>query len=114
MLKILVPTVMLAALAVSSVTHAAAADDAPVRTRVVKYADLDLNREAGAETLYARMVAAARAVCGPDLFAPYPTVGAPHCAENALSAGVEYVNAPKLTELFQQKQAARRHIAAND
>ena len=112
--KILVPTVILAALAVSQITSAEAMEDAPSRTRVVKYADLDLNREAGAETLYARMVSAARSVCESDLLAPHPTVGKPHCAEYALSAGVESVNAPKLTELFQRKQAARRHIAAND
>jgi UrcA family protein len=104
--KILVPAAMLAALAVSPVNTAAAADGTLKWTRVVRYADLDLSREAGAETLYARLVAAARRVCEPDVFATHATVGKPHCMEHALDAAVASVNAPTLTELFQQKQAA--------
>ena len=34
------------------------------RERVVKYADLNLNNPAGVQTLYRRINAAARAVCG--------------------------------------------------
>lgn len=106
--KILVPAAMLAALAVSPINSAVAADASVNWTRVVKYADLDLRREAGAETLYARLVAAAREVCEPDFFAMNPSVGKARCLENAIDAAVVSVNAPTLTELAQQKQAAGR------
>ena len=108
MRKILIPAAMLAALAVSPINSAAAADNSVNWTRVVPYADLDLSREAGAKTLYARLVAAAREVCEPDFFAMNPSVGKAHCMENALGSAVASVNAPTLTELVQHKQIAGR------
>ena len=106
--KLLVPAAMLAALAVSPIISAASADGTVNWTRVVKYADLDLGREAGARTLYARLAAAAREVCEPDFFGVQPSVGRAHCIENAIDAAVVSVNAPTLTVLVQQKQAAGR------
>jgi UrcA family protein len=111
--KFLTPVALLTAFAMSP-GHAAPPDGGLRWTRVVKYADLDLSRAAGAETLYSRLVDAARRVCEPDRFGAPPSIGKPHCAEDALAAAVATLNAPTLTDLFHQKQGAIRVTLAAD
>lgn len=55
----------LLAAASSTVAVAGHTDLSPGRSIVVRYGDLDLNRGEGWQTAYARVRAAARAVCGP-------------------------------------------------
>jgi UrcA family protein len=56
-------TLIACSLACGSALAVAAADDIPTVT--VSYADLDLSKPAGAQTLYRRIEDAARTVCGP-------------------------------------------------
>jgi UrcA family protein len=106
--KQLIPALALAALAATPDYAAGTSDEMLYRTRIVNYADLDLARAAGAETLYVRLTEAARRVCEPDRFGAHPTVGTPNCLDDALATAVATVNAPTLTELFQQKRSGRR------
>jgi UrcA family protein len=93
-MKHLVTTVMGALMlhAISPCLYAAApADDLP--REVVKFADLDLTRPAGAHELYRRIQHAAREVC-----AVYGPGGYDHsCADQAIARAVAEVGAPLLT-----------------
>jgi UrcA family protein len=76
-------------------------DDAPSIT--VQYADLDLDHKAGIVALYARLDGAARQVCGDrqaDLRAKqaYRT-----CVHKALSAAVERIDRPMLSDYVVQR-----------
>ena len=70
-----------------------------VSQRIVRFADLDITRSAGAATLYARITTAARAVCEPS-----PSIRelgfssqTQECQEQAIEHAVTDVNAPALT-----------------
>ena len=66
-------------------------DDAPSVT--VSYADLDLSKPAGAETLYRRIQAAARSVCGPRHSRSLARVQAFRtCYEDAIEDALQQVN----------------------
>jgi UrcA family protein len=76
---------------------------------IVKFGDLDLNRTAGAERLYARIRSAARGICAsvPDAASPRMSTADEHrCMEKAISDAVADVNAPLLTRLHVAKSAA--------
>src|SRR5688500_19451767 len=53
------------ALCTCLVAHGASAAQLKVKTTAVSFADLDLSKAAGAQTLYKRIKVAARRVCGP-------------------------------------------------
>jgi UrcA family protein len=78
---------------------ASAYADDQSRSETVKFADLDLNTQAGVETLYDRVHAAARRVCiragslGP----------ASNCVREAEGAAIGKVNTPLLTAYYQKK-----------
>jgi UrcA family protein len=108
----LIPALALAALSATPVYAAGTSDEMLYRTRIVNYADLDLARATGAKTLYARLTEAARRVCEPDTFGAHPTVGTPNCSDDALATAVATVNAPTLTELFQQKRSTGRRLGS--
>ncbi|MET0658177.1 MAG: UrcA family protein [Steroidobacteraceae bacterium] len=79
--------------------EAAAARDVPQRT--VRYADLDLSREADAKALYGRIQGAARSVCPRlDERALTRRLEARHCIRMAVSEAVERIDAPLLTALY--------------
>ncbi len=81
-------------------TSASVADEQAAPTRVVTYADLDLSKPAGVQTLYHRIRAAARAVCeisvGSDrfLFAKEQS-----CIDRAITDAVKNVPSPALADL---------------
>jgi UrcA family protein len=71
--------------------------------RTVNYADLDLTRKAGAETLLVRIKSAARAVCE----RPHSlemTFGTPYrqCVDDAIGRAVADVNAPVLAQVYRK------------
>lgn len=89
-----------------SATAAGPANDQPVsdaaKQYVVRFADLDLSKMAGATALYVRLQHAARAVCDPlqsrelALAAKYRA-----CVDQAITSAVASVNRPMLSEYHQ-------------
>jgi UrcA family protein len=81
-------------------------DDLPFRT--VKYADLDLNRDADVAALFSRIKTAAREVCQPvDVVLLNLVRQRYNCSEDAIARAVADVNAPLLTSYFLEKANAR-------
>jgi UrcA family protein len=74
-----------------------------VKSLAVSYADLDLSKPAGAQTLYKRIKKAARSVCGPvdnyTFVTPAKTFR--QCYEHAIADAVAQVDRPSLTALHQ-------------
>lgn len=83
----------------------ALADD-EVRSETVKFADLNVGTQAGVETLYTRLRAAARRVC----FQTDPALqySATECIRKSLAEAVEKVNQPLLTAYYQMKTGSSR------
>ena len=83
-----------------------------VSQRIVRFADLDISRSAGAATLYARITVAARAVCEPSLSIRELGFNSQtqECQEQAIEHAVTDVNAPALTSyhLMKVKSAGDR------
>lgn len=95
---------------------AAIADEAPATDysqRTVRYADLNLAREADARVLYARIQAAARQVC-PEL-SPRSAAGRTNaiaCRRTAVDNAVARVNAPVLSALHTGQSDTRLAVAS--
>ncbi len=83
-----------------------------VSQRIVRFADLDITRSAGAATLYARITVAARAVCEPSLSIRELGFSSQtqECQEQAIEHAVTDVNTPALTSyhLMRVKSARDR------
>lgn len=82
----------------------AVASDVEVRRQVVRYADLDLSKQADAATLLRRIRSAASVVCGgsPDMLMPTARLHRLRdCAERAVARAVADV----------QTQSTQRHAA---
>jgi UrcA family protein len=73
------------------------------RERVVKYADLNLNNPAGVQTLYRRINAAARAVCGRNDALSIQRAKANECTEKAIDDAVTRVNNNNLSAYHAQR-----------
>jgi len=95
--------IVAAALVAGIVTAAQGAEFPQVH---VKYADLNLNSEAGAAVLYQRIRSAAAQVCGTfgvrDLSAQ---AAAKACQARAIGEAVATVHAPALTQVYEGKTA---------
>ena len=84
-------------IAASSAANAGTLD---VRTKTVRYDDLDLAKPAGAQALYSRIRVAAREVCESLPGVVWSEAAAEHaCIEKAIDGAVEKVNSPGLTTL---------------
>lgn len=71
-----------------------------VATRVVNFADLDLNNSRGVATLYKRIKSAADQVCEPADSVSFDTLTRlRRCKQQAIVKAVEDVNSPALTSL---------------
>jgi UrcA family protein len=79
----------------------AAAPSDGVRAQVVRFADLDTTRVAGAQALYRRIQHAARDVCEVDNARTYSSESYEHCASAAIARAVADVGSPLLTEYHQ-------------
>jgi UrcA family protein len=99
-MKSLVPVTLL--IAASLVAGIAVAGDlsTAAQKEVVRYADLDLNRPAGAATLFARISGAARDVCEPLNVERWVSR---KCADAALARAIAEVDAPALTDYYMAK-----------
>ena len=92
------------------ITFNAHAGDQP-RSETVKFADLDLSTQVGAEALYRRIHAAARHVCS----APSgEQAGVGRCMTKAESEAIGKVNSPLLTAFYQKQSGTQpKTITAN-
>jgi UrcA family protein len=97
------------AVCTSLIAYSASAEP-KVKTQAVSYADLDLSKPAGAQTLYKRIKAAARSVCGP--VDQYTFVTAPsafrECFDKAVADAVSQVDRPSLTALHREETRTAR------
>jgi UrcA family protein len=84
----------------------ALADTEGVRSMKVSYADLDLNTQAGAATLYGRIRGAARQLCGYEGSTFTDKAIWSECFKRAVGDAVAKVNSPQLTALYQGKSPA--------
>jgi UrcA family protein len=105
-LKILVSCALAAVFTAPLNALAASAGDPDDRpSRVVAYRDLDLSRDSGVATLYARINSAARRVCEPmDDLLEKLSRDRLNCREDAIARAVSEVNSPALTS-YHQAQA---------
>ncbi|MGH8175487.1 MAG: UrcA family protein [Steroidobacter sp.] len=104
MKTLIVLTTVLASSLVGVAQAATRADE--IRQRVVTFADLDLQQDAGAEKLYWRIRTAAREVCAtPGVLGLFMAAERRQCAEQAAARAIADVNAPSLT---------RYHVGRND
>ena len=103
-----------AAVCLAAVTVGAHADEAVsgVPARTVHYADLNLNTQAGAATLYNRIRNAAQQVCG-DVGSRElaRAMAAKACVNRAIFASVQSVNNPKLTREYNTRVGAAQPIS---
>ena len=100
-----------AAVCLASVTIVAHADEAAggVPARTVHYSDLNINTEAGATRLYARIRNAAQQVCGDvDSRRLEVAAAAKACVNRAIYSSVRSVNSPKLTSVYNSHGGARQ------
>jgi UrcA family protein len=88
------------------VAYSASAEQG-VKTQAVSFADLDLSKPAGAQTLYKRIQAAARHVCGPVDQYTYvtPPKAFRRCYDKAVADAVAQVDRPSLTALHRDETA---------
>ena len=91
-------TVLGSILLVSGIlTHGAAADTIQARQRVVRFADLDLNQQTDAETLYRRIKAAAREVCrSQGILAGLPSARTRECTRETTEQALAVLDEPAL------------------
>ncbi len=81
-------------------TSASFADDQAAPTRVVAFADLDLSKPAGVQTLYRRIQAAARTVCEISVGSEKYLLGAEQsCIERAVNEAVKNVQSTALVDM---------------
>lgn len=73
-------------------------------TVTVRYADLNLSSVAGANTLYRRIVGAARFSCGYKGQGLREQMEWRSCYKNAVADAVAAVNSPNLTAIYNQEQ----------
>lgn len=80
----------------------------------VHYNDLDIHTRQGADQLYSRLNMAAVRVCE-DIMEPYVrlTPAYEDCRHNALAAAVQEINAPLVTQIYDQHAAKLGESAAH-
>jgi len=100
---------------IGAATPVHAEDANPNQTRTVSFAELNMSGQAGAETLYRRIVAAAEGVCNrPDNSNIGATIRFHRCVAGAVSRAVADVNAPTLNRYYASIQGhAPTQLAAD-
>jgi UrcA family protein len=101
----------------TSVFGAPTLADQPLPQRIVSYSDHSLNHASGVKTLYRRIRAAARAVCGPTTATPLAqNAAARKCSKNAIAQAVRDVSNVNLTayhlERTGEESASQEKLAA--
>jgi UrcA family protein len=102
-------SIVVFAVCTSLVSYSASAEP-KAKAQTVSYADLDLSKPAGAQTLYKRIKAAARSVCGPvDQYTfQMPSRVFRACFEQAIADAVAQVDRPSLTALHREETRTAR------
>jgi UrcA family protein len=97
------------AVCTSLVAYTASAEP-KAKTQTVSFADLDLSKPAGAQTLYKRIKAAARRVCGPIDHYTYvaPAQAFRECYAKAIADAVAQVDRPSVTALHREQTRTAR------
>ena len=104
--QLLASGALLAVLAspLSALAASVATLEEPPASRVVKYGDLDLSRDAGVAALYSRISSAAREVCEPmDAVIMKMLRVRYDCRQEAVARAVDDVNSPALTSYYLAK-----------
>ena len=100
-----------ATLCVTSFAFGAHADESAVQApaRTVRYSDLNLNTQVGAEVLYKRIRTAAEQVCG-DVGSRQldQATAAKACVDRAVSGSVRAVNNRQLTSVYNEHSGAAK------
>jgi UrcA family protein len=100
----MVGTLMLAATAAAGTAWAGASPAERTVTIEVEYTDINLATQAGAETLYGRIVRAARMACGPTESHSAAMMSAHRgCLKDAVDGAVKEIGSPKLSALHQDR-----------
>ena len=109
----------LAATAGATTARSVDVNGAETARTTVHYGDLDIQTRQGADELYSRLNLAAVRVCE-DVTEPYVRLTRAYedCRHNAISAAVQHVNAPLVTQTFDQHagkfgDATAHHAASN-
>jgi UrcA family protein len=98
---------LIAPLTIPMSAQASTARSDEIPARVVKFDDLDLNRNAGAATLYSRISSAAREVCEPiDVISVKILRERAGCRHEAVARAIADVNSPYLTQYYLGKAKA--------
>lgn len=101
----------IAALALSTCLVAYSASAGPkTKAQTVTFADLDLSKAAGAQTLYKRIKGAARHVCGPvdNYTFVTPARAFSQCYAKAIADAVAQIDRPSLTALHREETRSAR------
>ena len=103
-LRRLIATAILGALA-SGFAGVSAADDSGVRSKTVKYGDLNLSNPQGAAALYGRIVQAAYAVCDTADIGLWSRTAVHDCISKAVADAVTKVGEPRLIAVYNAKNS---------
>ena len=71
-----------------------------VRDKVISYADLDLNTAAGQKTMFVRLKAASRYVCGPKSNASVHTASYKKCYEEAMTSALSSLGNTQVSAMY--------------
>jgi UrcA family protein len=98
-----VASAIIGTLAIGIAAVSLADDSQGVRKMTVKFGDLNLSTSEGAAELYTRIRTAAKIVCAPDYYAPWPFgTGAADCVNKAVTDAVKKVNRAELIAVYNQ------------
>ncbi len=97
----------LAAIVCTFATSGAIAGGTEERSMTVRFAELDLSKQAGVEVLYRRIKSAAWTVCGGRDPIARINIAKSQCYKTAVANAVTQVNAPLLTALHTEKTKTR-------
>ena len=84
--------------ATGAVSAASVADDVP--RQVVKYSPATLNTDAGARSVYHRIVKAAEEVCPTISGSRFVTTGVAECRAESVARAVHQIDNPRLAALY--------------
>jgi UrcA family protein len=83
----------------------------PVRTESVKFADLNVNSQAGVEALYGRIHAASERVCSqPGI---HGWVNDKVCEAKAQGQAIQKLNLPQLTAYYQKRNGGQQLLTVS-
>lgn len=105
LVKSIVATVAVVAFSVPAIASADAGEELKGRSEKVSYSDLNVEKEAGAYTLYRRLQQASKRVCGVESLNIVGSVSvysqARRCYRDTLDAAVAKIDNPELTEIHE-------------